>query len=98
MSILGSLRRQSIRRGVFGGSRAWLVVGGVAWTLRALQVALRSSPERVFKGELEVGQTYIVTSRPAPPTRRQRRRTRRADRKAEKRAERVERRAAKRAR
>ena len=96
MSVLGTLRRQSIRKGLFGGSRAWLLVGGLAWSLRALQVALRTSPERVYRGELEVGQTLVITNRPAPPTRRQRRRTRKADRKAERRAERAARRASKR--
>lgn len=97
MSLLSSLRRRSLRQGVLGGSRTWLVLGGVVWTIKALQWALRPSPERVFRGDLRPGETYVITSRPAPPTRRQRRRIRRADKRGERAARRTEDRAARRA-
>lgn len=86
MNLFAMLRRRAIRRGVLGGSRTWLVIGGLAWALRAVQLAARPSPERVFVGDLKAGESYMITTRPAPPTRRQRRRLRRAERRAERRA------------
>lgn len=97
MSLLASFRRRALRQGLLGGSRTWLLLGGAAWTIRALQWALRPSPERVFRGDLEPGETYVITSRPAPPTRRQRRRMRRADRRDQRRSERLEAKASRRA-
>lgn len=85
MSLLAMIRRRGLRRGVFGGSRPWLVLGAVAWALRAVQLAVRPAPERVFVGDLAVGESYVITTRPAPPSRRQRRRRRRAERRAERR-------------
>lgn len=95
MSLLATIRRRALRRGVFGGSRPWLVLGAVAWAIRAVQLAVRPAPERVFVGDLAVGESYVITSRPAPPTRRQRRRGRRAERRAESTATRVRRRSTK---
>ena len=97
MSLLSSLRRRSLRQGVLGGSRTWLAIGGAVWTVKALQWALRPSPERVFRGDLRPGETFVITSRPAPPTRRQRRRQRRSDRRIERSSRREGARAARRA-
>lgn len=82
------LRRRSLRRGVLEGNRAWLVLGGAVWALRALQLALRPAPERVFVGDLRPGETILVSSRSAPLTGRRRRRARRAERRATRRARR----------
>lgn len=82
------LRRRSLRRGVLEGNRAWLLLGGAVWGLRALQLALRSAPERVFVGDLRPGESILVSSRPAPLSGRRRRRARRAERKATRRARR----------
>jgi hypothetical protein len=79
MSLLSDLRRRALTKGVFGGSRPWLLLGIAAWTLRGLQWALRPSPTTVYRGKLEVGETIVITHDPAPPTRRQRRKQRKAD-------------------
>lgn len=88
MNLLRFLRRRSLRRGVLEGNRVWLVLGGAVWGLRALQVALRSSPERVFIGDLRPGETIQITSRSAPLTGRRRRRARRVERRESRRANR----------
>ncbi|MFM8860886.1 MAG: hypothetical protein ACKOIA_00245 [Acidimicrobiia bacterium] len=88
MNVLQMLRRRSLRRGVLEGNRAWLLLGGAVWGLRALQLALRSAPERVFVGDLRPGESILVSSRPAPLSGRRRRRARRAERKATRRARR----------
>jgi len=88
MNLLKMLRGRSLRRGVLEGSRPWLLVGGAVWGLRALQWALRPSPERVFVGDLRPGETIVVSSRPAPLSGRRRRRARRAERRASRRASR----------
>lgn len=84
MSLLSSARRSSLTKGLIGGSRPWLVVGALAWSLKALQWALRPSPTTVYRGRLEVGETVVISHEPAPPTRRQRRRSRKLDRRADK--------------
>jgi len=82
MSLLSTVRRSAFTKGVFGGSRPWLLLGLAAWTLRGLQWALRPSPKAVYKGRLQVGQALTIEHLPAPPTRRQRRKQRRRDRRA----------------
>jgi hypothetical protein len=85
MSILSDLRRRAFTKGVFGGSRPWLLLGVAAWTLRGLQWALRPSPTTVYRGKLEVGETIVITHDPAPPTRRQRRKQRKKAKRASRR-------------
>ncbi len=96
MSSLDLLRRRAFNKGVLGGSRVWMAVGAALWTARALRWAVRSSPERVFRGDLRPGETLVISSRPAPPTRRQRRRRRRRERASDRRAVRAERRSGRR--
>ena len=80
MGLLDTARRYGVARGVLGGSRPWLVVGGLAWGLRALQWAWRPSPTRVQLGDLRPGETIVITDLGPRPTRRQRRKQRRAER------------------
>lgn len=80
MSLLSEARRSAITKGLLGGSRPWLFLGLFAWTIRGLQWALRPSPQTVYKGRLQVGDTLMIRHDPAPPTRRQRRRARKAER------------------
>lgn len=86
MSLLSVARRSSLTKGLVGGSRPWLVVGALAWTIKALQWAIRPNPTTVYRGRLEVGETIVIRHDPAPPTRRQRRRTAKKDRRAARRA------------
>lgn len=91
--LLDSARRRGLSKGVIGGNRIWLAIGGLAWGLRALQWALRPNPRTVYRGSLAEGQTVVISSLPAPPTRRQRRKQRKRDRRDAARAARRERRA-----
>lgn len=86
MSLLRSARRSGIERGLLGGSRTWLVIGGAAWALRGLKWASQPTSETVYRGRLEVGETLVIRHDPPEPTRHQRRQTRRAEKKATERA------------
>jgi len=79
MSLLSDLRRRAVTRGLFGGSRPWLLLGIAAWTVRGLQWALRPAPTTVYRRKLDVGESIIIRHDPAPPTRRQRRKLRRSE-------------------
>jgi hypothetical protein len=82
MNILGLARRHAIERGLLGGSRIWLVLGGLAWAFRALRWALKPAPATVFSERLDVGETLVITHEPPRPTRRQRRKIRRGERRS----------------
>ncbi|MCY4164308.1 MAG: hypothetical protein OXE93_08895 [bacterium] len=59
---LGYLRRQGATRGLRGGSRAWLVVGGLAWAVRIIGRA--SSTKRLrpaLTEEIRPGQSLVVS-------------------------------------
>lgn len=90
MPLLETARRLGVMRGVFGDSRPWLVVGGVAWGIRALQWARRPSPETVLREVLEPGETIVIRHEGAPPTRRQRRKASKSASKASRRATRTD--------
>lgn len=91
--LLDSARRRGLSKGVLGGNRVWLAVGGLAWGLRALQWALRPDPRTVYRRALNEGQTLVISAMPPPPTRRQRRKQRKRDRREAARAARRGRRA-----
>ena len=82
MGLLGTARRFGLMRGLLGGSRPWLVLGGVAWTFRALQWARRPGPTTLLREELGVGETISIRLDPPEPTRRQRRKAERRRRRA----------------
>lgn len=85
MSILSTARRLGFSKGVLGGNKKWLIVGAIAWTLRALRWAWTPSPKTVYRKKLEVGETIVVRHDPPRPTRRQRRKAKRRQRKLDKR-------------
>ena len=59
---LGYLRRQAIRRGVVGGSRAWLILGGAVWGVRLLrQMASTRQMRKVLSQELRPGESLIIS-------------------------------------
>ncbi len=63
--MLPMARRRAITDGVFGGNRKWLVLGGLAWALRAFQWASARDQEVVYRAELQPGET-LVLAREAP--------------------------------
>lgn len=76
LGILETARRAGVAKGVFGDSRPWLVVGGLAWGLKALQWALKPPAQTVLVEALEPGETIVISHGGPPPTRRQRRKAR----------------------
>jgi len=88
MPLLDTARRLGVARGVFGDSRPWLIIGGLAWGLRALQWARRPAPQTVLREVLEPGETLVISHGGPAPTRRQRRKAKKSARKAARRARR----------
>ena len=59
------VRRQGFQRGLIGGSRGWLIVGGTFWGFRVLRHAMSRS-ERVIATEvLKPGQVLRLEAIPA---------------------------------
>ena len=62
---LGYVRRQAIRRGVLGGSRAWLILGAAAWGFRlVMRVASTRRLRAVLTEELRPGDSLLITHLP----------------------------------
>lgn len=70
--LLRALVRSGTRKGVLGGSRAWMVAGGTAWFLRRLRES--SGPDVVYSEELASGQRLVIDHQGPRPRRRDRRR------------------------
>lgn len=58
--MLKPLMRIGLRKGVTGGSRAWLTIGLAASVIRALNNMRKPQPETLFSGELKPGETLII--------------------------------------
>ncbi|MDQ6784653.1 MAG: hypothetical protein M3063_14705 [Actinomycetota bacterium] len=58
--------RQGWRRGLLGGNRVWVVVGGVAIIGHLGARALAGEPDVIFSELLEPGQTFTVRHVPRP--------------------------------
>ena len=54
------LRRNAIYRGLFGGSKRWLVVGAIVWTPRLLRRAMGRHPERVSIDPMAIGHVLRI--------------------------------------
>ena len=70
-SLLPTARRRGITDGVFGGNRRWLVLGALAWALRAYQWAATREETVVYAAELKPGET-LVLARQAPKSEKKR--------------------------
>ncbi|WP_419919424.1 hypothetical protein [Candidatus Poriferisocius sp.] len=65
---LGHLRRQAVVRGLFGGQRGWLVLGGLAWGIHLLRrVAGTRNLRPVFTDELLPGESLLISHLPDEP-------------------------------
>lgn len=59
---LGYLRRQAIVRGLVGGSRGWLLLGGIAWGVRLLsRFASTRRLRTVSTEELRPGESLLIS-------------------------------------
>jgi hypothetical protein len=88
MSLLSELRRRALTKGLFGGSRPWLLLGIAAWTVRGIKWALRPEPKVVYRSRLGIGETIVLRHEPPAPTRRQRRKARKAEKRSSRKARR----------
>jgi len=80
MALLDPLRSNAISKGVLGNSRFWLVVGGLAWLVRAYSWARRPHEATVFRQVIEPGQTLLISSSGPAPSKRHHRRSLKAER------------------
>ena len=60
--MLGLLLRQGLKRGVLGGNRTWLLVGGAALALRVVQKLSGSEPKVVYSEELKPGEALVIAN------------------------------------
>ena len=60
--MIGLLLRQGFKRGVLGGNRTWLTIGGVALTFRLLQKLSGSEPKVVYSEELKPGEALVIAN------------------------------------
>jgi hypothetical protein len=60
--LVQMLRRQAVRKGVFGGNRVWTAVAIGTWGYTTLRRWARREPELVFSEELKPGQRIIISN------------------------------------
>ena len=60
LAVAGALKR-GVRQGLGAGSSTWLVIGGVAVSVRLLQRLARPGKGSVITEELGPGQTLVIT-------------------------------------
>jgi hypothetical protein len=65
-------RRNGIYKGLLGGDRRWLAIGGVFWGARVMKKMLGKNEEFVTLEKLQPGQWMSLRAIPAP-TRKERR-------------------------
>ena len=58
--MLRFLLRQGFQRGVLGGSRRWLMLGGVALGVKVLRKLSGSEPEVVYSEKLAPGESLVI--------------------------------------
>jgi hypothetical protein len=52
--------RNGLRKGFLGGSRPWLIVGGIAVGMRVLRKIAGSEPVVVYSEKLEAGESVVI--------------------------------------
>ena len=71
--VVRILRRNGVRKGIFGGSRGWAAVAVGTWGYTTLKRLAQREPELVFSEELKPGERIIISNnRPTLGTSRQR--------------------------
>ena len=72
LSPFALARHNAIYKGVLGGDRKWMYIGGAVWGVRSLRKALTKNEQIVALEKMEPGQWMSLRTIP-PTTRRQRR-------------------------
>lgn len=79
MGVLDSgvrlIRRQSIRKGLIGGSRVWMVVGGVYSLLKVVRRMSRATDTVIAAETLKPGESVLIEALPRTSRRDRRRGT-----------------------
>jgi hypothetical protein len=60
--VVQILRRNGVRKGIFGGSRGWAAVAVGTWGYTTLKRMARREPELVFSEELKPGQRIVISN------------------------------------
>jgi hypothetical protein len=60
--LVTMLRRQAVRRGIFGGSSGWAAVAVGTWGYTTLKKLARREAEVVFLEELKPGERIIISN------------------------------------
>jgi hypothetical protein len=63
-ALVRILLRNGVRKGLMGGNRRWLVVGGVAAAVRLLQKLAERDEGVIYSGELHPGESLVVANSP----------------------------------
>lgn len=71
LSPTALVRRNAIYKGVLGGSRPWMVLGGIFWFATFLRRSLGKNPVLVATEVLRPGE-FVTIRTISPPTRAQR--------------------------
>ena len=72
LSPIAYARRNGLYKGLLGGDRRWLIIGGALWGGRALRKALGRTETVVTVEKMEPGQ-WMSLRTIVPPTRKERR-------------------------
>jgi hypothetical protein len=59
-ALVRTMLRKGFRQGLLGGSRFWLVVGGVAGAIRLIQRSNERENQIVFSEELKPGESFVI--------------------------------------
>jgi hypothetical protein len=70
--MLAYLRARAMSSGFLGGSRRWIGIGFVVWTVRFFQWLTRAETEVIYREPLGAGQSVTIHHGEPPPTRRER--------------------------
>jgi hypothetical protein len=70
--MLGYLRARAMSSGFLGGSRMWIGIGAVVWTIKFFQWLVRAETEVIYREPLGAGQSVTIRHAEPPPRRRQR--------------------------
>jgi hypothetical protein len=80
MALLDPVRAYAISKGVFGNSRFWLLVGGLAWLVRGYSWARRPHERTIFRQVIEPGETLLISASGPPPSKKHHRRSLKTER------------------
>jgi hypothetical protein len=67
VGVLDTARRNAITEGLLGGNRWWLVLGGLAWGLRAIGLAGRREQRVIYRERLRPGERLVISERQLRP-------------------------------